>query len=83
MDSGYYRFHKDFIQYEADSTRQSKQVDLTLRLLKYRTTSESPETLHPRYTIHQVNYLSNDSTRLHLRRRVLEHNTAIKTGEPF
>lgn len=83
LDSGYYRFHKDFIQYEADSTRGNRLVDITLQLLKYRVTAESPETLHPRYTIRDVTYQSSDSVHLHLRRRVLEHNTAIKVGQPF
>jgi outer membrane protein assembly factor BamA len=51
--------------------------------MKYRATSNSPETNHPRYYINKVNFLSGDSTKLHLRQRVLYNNTAIREGQPF
>ena len=83
MDSGYYRFHKDFIQYGADSTKGSNQVNLMLHLLRYRPNSSVPETLHPRYTIRSVAFSSNDSTKIHLRQRVLRRSTLIRPGDLF
>ncbi len=82
-DSGYYRFHKDFIQYSADSVRGSHDVAVTLHLLKYRKTSDDAETLHPRFRIARVNFVPGDSTGLHIRRSVLDNNTAIRPGSWF
>lgn len=56
-DSGYYRFNKNFIQFDADSVRGSRDVDVTLHLLKYRRSSDEPETVHPRYTIGTILFL--------------------------
>jgi outer membrane protein assembly factor BamA len=83
MNTGYYRFHKDFIQYSADSASVGHGVDITLHLLKYRANSDAPETLHPRYMIRNVNFLNNDSDKIHLREKVLEVNTRILAGHPF
>ncbi len=83
MDSGYYRFHKDFIQYVADSASNSKDINITLRLLKYRAESNAPETLHPRYNIGTVTFHGEASNAINLRKRVLENNTAIRSGLPF
>lgn len=83
MDSGYYRFHKDFIQYGADSTAGQNQINLMLHLLPYRPNSGAPETLHPRYSIRNVNFSSNDSAKIHLRPRVLRRSTLIKEGDLF
>ena len=84
MDSGFYRFHKDYILYEADSSRVgSHLVNLTLRLLPYKNGMTEKETQHPRYFIRNVNYLRGDDGKLHLRRNVLFNNTMIYEGMPF
>ena len=83
MDSGYYRFHKDFIQYGADSTAGQNQINLMLHLQPYRPNSGAPETLHPRYSIRNVTFSSNDSAKIHLRPRVLRRSTLIKEGDLF
>jgi hypothetical protein len=83
MDSGYYRFHKDFIQYGADSTAGQNQINLMLHLLPYRPNSGAPETLHPRYSIRYVTFSSNDCAKIHLRPRVLRRSTLIKEGDLF
>ena len=82
-DSGYYRFHKDFIQYTADSVRGSRDIDVTLHLLRYRANNNAPETDHPRYRIRQINYLSNDSNQVPLRKSVLLNNTVMEPGEYY
>lgn len=82
-DRGYYRFNKDFIRYEADSCMGDRKVDLCLKLLKYKPNNNSPETDHPRYSIRHVTYSGPDSSGVHLRRRVLENNTAILPGHFF
>ena len=84
QNQGYYRFHKEFITYLADSVRESRQVDLTLRLSPYRT-SNIKDTLHTRYMIRGINYASGDveDTVIHLRERVLKENTMLTEGQPY
>ena len=84
MDNGYYRFHKDFIRYTADTVAGSKEIDLTLHLMRYRANSNAPETLHPCYTVRNVFFQSGDADSvIHLRRKVLEENSWIESGRPF
>lgn len=82
-DSGYYRFNKDFIYYTADSTKGSKEVDLTLHLAKYRTNNDSEPILHPRYIINKVNILPGNSTGVNLRKAVISENNLIEPGRYF
>lgn len=82
-DDGYFRFHKDFIQFSADTIAGQRDIAVTLHLTKYKASSSSPETLHPRYEIRNINFLSNDSNRIHLRRQVLLNATALKEGAPY
>jgi surface antigen len=82
-DSGFYRFHKDFIYYTADSTRGRQHVSVTLHLTKYVETSGAGLALHPRYIISHVRFLPGDSTGFHLRKSVLEDNTLIEKGKYF
>ena len=83
MDTGYYHFNKDFIRFTADTVSGNKGVDLTLHLQKYRVGSSADETLHPRYRIGRINYLSDDSTSLPLRMSVLKENTWLSEGSYF
>jgi hypothetical protein len=83
QNHGYFKFHKDFIQYTADSIKGSNKVQIGLHLYKYRLGTDSAETLHPRYKIGQVNFLSGDSDRIHLRHHVLEVNTDIKPSYEY
>ncbi|MCH4212775.1 MAG: BamA/TamA family outer membrane protein [Prevotella sp.] len=80
---GFYHFHKEFIQYSADTVPGKKDIALTFHLLKYRANSDSRETFHPRYQIHSVHFLSGDSDRVHLRPRVLDDNTDVKAGHYY
>jgi len=80
QDAGYYRFHKDFIAFSADSTANSNEVKLILHVLPYKANSNSPETIHPRYVVRSVNFSSNNGQPLPLRQHVLEYNTAIRPG---
>lgn len=82
LDSGYYKFHKDFVQYSADSASNDNGVDLTLRLLRYRVNSDASEEPHPRYAIRSVSY-TGVGGRPHLRRRVLDDASLLKVGELY
>ena len=83
LDDGYFRFNKDFIQFSADTIAGQKDIAVTLNLLKYKASSNAPETDHPRYEIRNISYLSNDSDRIHLRHRVLLNATALEEGKPY
>ena len=72
-----------FIMYGADSVSGRREVDLMLHLLPYRAEGSTYEEPHPRYTVNSVNFLSNDSNKVHLRPRVLRRSTAIRVGAPF
>lgn len=82
-NSGYYRFHRDFIQFRADSALHSNTVDLTLELLKYRANTQSPDTLHPRYFLRQIQYQGNEKGSAHLRSFVLRYNTMLSPGDAY
>ncbi|WP_255406405.1 BamA/TamA family outer membrane protein [Prevotella sp. KH2C16] len=83
MDNGYYKFHKDYIHYSADSARNSNDINLTLHLAQYRANDTSLLRDHPQYRIRRIRYRGNDSTGLHLRNSVLEYNTAFREGRAF
>ena len=84
QNKGYFRFHKEFISYLADSIQASRQVDLTLQLSPYRT-SNIKDTLHTRYAVRRINYSSGDpqDSVIHLRDRVLRENTMLTEGQPY
>ena len=90
MNNGYYRFHKDYITFSADSAAGSNLIDVTLHLARYRANNDAPEELHPQYYVRNVRFLGDDrmawdkrSSNLRLRRRTLENNTAIQSGQLF
>ena len=84
QNSGYYRFHKEFISFMADSIQDSHQVDLTLQLSPYRT-SNIKDTLHTRYTIRRIGFASGNpqDSVIHLRDRVLRENTMLTEGQLY
>lgn len=83
-NNGYFKFHKDFITYSADSVSGSTDVGLTLHLHKFNAGGKNPEEPHTRYKINDVTYYSNDeSNNIPLRQSVLEENTLIEPGAYF
>ena len=84
QDLGYYKFHKEFITYHADSIPGSTGIDLALVLRPYRT-STTPDTLHTRYRIRHVSYSSNhpEDSVIHLRKSVLKENTFMNEGKYY
>lgn len=83
LERGYYRFHKDYIQYSADSSAYDNKINIVLNLYPYRTSNNSPAEEHPRYTIRKINYLSGDTETIPFRKKVLENATIFEEGEYF
>ena len=80
---GYYKFNKDFIKFEVDSTVTPGMVDVTMYLHKYKASNNSPETNHRKYFINKVNFIPVNSKRMALRPNVLQNNPTIKEGNKF
>ena len=57
QDTGYYRFTKSLIRYDADTTVGNHHVDLTLRVPAYRASVRDTLGLHPRFRIGRISYL--------------------------
>ena len=83
-DKGYYRFHKEFITYQADTVAGSHLIDLTLKLGLFRQNNQ-PDTLHTRYMVRRINYASGDplDNRLHLRQHVLDECTHLSENQLY
>lgn len=77
LDSGYYKFHKDFIQFQVDSSSSSNDIDVDVQLLKYRTNSDAPLTNHPRYKMRYITYSGDGYHHIPLRRMVLSNATEL------
>lgn len=82
QSKGYYKFHKDYIEYEAD-TIDGNQIDLIMNLLPYRNENGKIAALHPCYKIKGINYTNIDGSPIPLRDKVLQNNTSIAVGQPF
>ncbi len=85
-NNGYFRFHKDFINYSADTLRGSTSIGLTMHLHKFRQNSGDSLSDHKRYFIGNVNFFNiggNEGSPLPLRKGVLEEKTQIEPGRLF
>jgi outer membrane protein assembly factor BamA len=83
-DSGYYRFHKDYITYQADSISHSRLINLTLHLAPYQLPNEE-YVLHTRFWMRHINYGSGSpgDNQIHLRQHVLQECTHLHSGSPY
>lgn len=64
QNNGYYKFNKDFIVYQADTVKNTFQVNLTMKLLPFQLRKEDTPTRHRQYTIRNVNFLTADNLTL-------------------
>lgn len=84
QNSGYYKFHKEFISFRVDTVQSTHKADVTLLLRPYRAT-DILDTLHTRFTIRSLDFASGDpkDSVIHLRKSVLFENTFIKEGSLY
>ena len=61
QNNGYYKFNKDFLVYQADTVKNTFQVNLTMKLLPFQLRKEDVPTRHKQYTIRNVNFLTQDN----------------------
>ncbi|MGL5273232.1 MAG: POTRA domain-containing protein, partial [Phocaeicola sp.] len=57
QNSGYYKFHKDYIVFQADTVRNSYNADVTLRILPYQADKSNNGQIHEQYRIGDINFI--------------------------
>ncbi len=82
-DQGFYKFHKNYISFTVDSMHGSRLLDVTMHLPLLLANRDSLPVPHPQYNIRQVNFVSGDGDKLHIRQSVLRENTWIEEGKPY
>lgn len=84
VNHGYYKFHKDYITYRADTVVGAPEVDLVFVLHRY-VTRQSGVAEHPCYRVGRLTYSSGEAADsvIHLRPSVLRMNTSIRPGYPY
>ncbi|MBQ4392614.1 MAG: BamA/TamA family outer membrane protein [Prevotella sp.] len=84
-DSGYYRFHKEYINYRADIVPGTQLIDLTLRLENERPAADGlPVKPHTRYWMRHIGYAGlPDGETPHLRPHVLQECTHLSQGDHY
>ncbi len=81
---GYYRFHKEFIRFEADTIGGGQRVNLRL-ILNKDVTAQEKDTLHRRYILRNVTYESGNQqdSVIHLRKRVINESNYLREGDYY
>ena len=81
---GYFRFHKEYITFEADTIPGTRLIELKLNLGLYHQVN-SPDTLHTQYYIRHINYQNGnpDNPKIHLRKHVLSECTRLAEYRPY
>lgn len=82
LNSGFYRFNKDFIQFTVDSAANSQLLDVTMHLYPYRAYNDAPTVFHPRYKVGRIDYHT-DNANGYLRRKIMLNNTALVQNDFF
>lgn len=83
QNNGYYLFHKDYIDFVADSLRGNRTIDVTMHVAQYKVNDDDPYIDHPVFTVGNIKYETQDGRRMHVRRKILEDNTRIESGNLF
>ena len=82
---GYYRFNKDFIRYEADTTVGHHLVDVRMMVLPYRVTAAGDTIPHGSCRIGTVDFQADTtrSGRPFLSQRALREASRLEPGQPY
>lgn len=83
-DNGYYGFHKDFINYTADTVREGSDIALTLHLYRFVANDNEEPRNHLQYTVGNITFSpGGGDSKLRLRQSVLRENTLLEEGQLF
>ena len=83
QNNGYYLFHKDYINFIADSLQGNREIDITMHVARYKENGDAPYEDHPVFTIGNIRYEGQGGEKINVRRKVLEDNTLLQKGELF
>lgn len=61
LNNGYYKFHKDYITYQADTIRSTYKVDLTLYLHPYKAFPTDSARNHRQYKINKISFVADQN----------------------
>ncbi len=80
QSKGFYKSNKDFITYTADTTLNTRLVDITMHLHPYKIPNKTG-LIHPQYTIHSVNILTDfDISKAQQGNRLFEYDSIHYDG---
>lgn len=84
QNHGYYRFHKDFVHFRADTAVGGHLVDLKMELRPYRKNRLSQPQPHQVYHIGEVDFVQDsDNTKMHIRPKVLQSACELYQGDVY
>ena len=83
QNNGYYLFHKDYIDFIADSLKGNREIDITMHVARYKENGDAPYEDHPIFTIGDIKYEAQEGGKINVRRKVLEDNTLLQKGALF
>ena len=84
LNRGYYRFHKDFIHFEADTTIGRRRVDLQMQVRPYHSGTQLDLRPHQQYRIGAVDYrFETEDGRPFVRPRVIHNATELRAGNLY
>ena len=82
QNSGYYKFNKEYVRFEADTCVGNQKVDLDVVIPLYRASAESEPELHRRYKIHSVSF-SGDAMAFDTSRDTSRLDSMVYRGFPI
>lgn len=82
QNQGFYHFNRDFLRYEADTTRATHSGNVALIVDPYRTSSNPRPRAHQQYRFGYVEYIFNNDE-IPLRHAVLERANHIREGHLY
>ena len=82
QNSGYYKFNKEYVRFEADTCVGNQKVDLDVVIPLYRASAESDPELHRRYKIHSVSF-SGDAMAFDTSRDTSRLDSMVYRGFPI
>lgn len=82
---GYYKFTKDFVRFEADTTIGNHQADIKMILQPYRTSNQPISKPHPTYRIGEISYRydPNGDGKPFVRENVIHTATEFQSGSLY
>ncbi len=84
LNRGYYRFHKDFIHFRADTTIGGHRVDLLMQVLPFKTAIQTQPSAHQQYRIGETEYhYEGDDARPFVRSRVVKRASEFTPGQLY